>query len=91
MVFDSKRTLVPCLDVRNGRTLEPSGIQGLKYPCDPLEISTMFDYYFVAQVEEVLANGSANDLMNAARAGRVSYGEATVSAFELLNSKNREA
>lgn len=42
MIFDSKRTLVPCLDVRNGRTLEPSGINGLKDPCDPLEIATLY-------------------------------------------------
>lgn len=42
MLFDSKRTLVPCLDIRNGRTLEPSGILGLEDPCDPLEIATLY-------------------------------------------------
>lgn len=42
MIFDSKRTLVPCLDVRNGRTLKASGITNLKDPWDPLEIATLY-------------------------------------------------
>ena len=42
MIFNGKRALVPCLDIRNGRTLEPSGIPGLKDPCDPLEIATLY-------------------------------------------------
>lgn len=42
MIFDSNRTLVPCLDIRNGRTLEASGISGLKDAWDPLEIATLY-------------------------------------------------
>lgn len=42
MLFDIKRTLVPCLDIRNKRTLEASGISGLNDPCDPLEIATLY-------------------------------------------------
>ena len=41
-IFDSKRTLVPCLDVRNGRTLAASGITGLNDPWNPLEIATLY-------------------------------------------------
>lgn len=38
---------------------------------------------FVAQVETVLADGTASDLINTARAGRASHGEATVRAYEM--------
>ncbi|NER95114.1 MAG: methyltransferase domain-containing protein [Symploca sp. SIO1B1] len=41
---------------------------------------------FVAQVEAVLADGSAMKLIEAAHAGRASHGEATVYAYELIGA-----
>ncbi|MDM8558241.1 class I SAM-dependent methyltransferase [Candidatus Parabeggiatoa sp. HSG14] len=42
---------------------------------------------FIAQVETVLADGTASELSNAAHAGRTSHGEATVRAYEVSTRK----
>lgn len=49
-----------------------------------LVIFLLYYQQFLAQVEAVLAQGSANKLISEAREGRALYGEATVSVYKKL-------